>query len=108
MPKITTALVSTTLSPMTTLALRVEHLRLPHGQRKARYFILDGAVIVAEMKDLGPSTEALAWKLTASLDLLRASKQFVADHAASGYFCAGLNAAYAETVAAIQKAERGQ
>ena len=41
-------------------------------------------------------------------ELLAALKQFVEDHEASGFFCAGLNAAFMRAKAAIAKAEGRQ
>lgn len=64
------------MSPPTSLTVRAEHLISPAGHRLNSWFIVDGATVVATMKDLGPGTEALAYKLAASLDLLAALKNW--------------------------------
>lgn len=47
-------------------------------------------------------TEALT---TQALDALR---QFVADHEASGFYCAGLNAAYRQALRVLAQAKGGR
>lgn len=39
-------------------------------------------------------------------ELINALKQFIADHEASGFFCAGLNDAFMRAKAAVAAAER--